>query len=139
MKKRINKITADVFDEVHEIKKAMPGLTAKTVAEILKGRGAVEGIGVSTVNALLRFDTFDEYKRYNEARMAGNKGAREAKPAAAQTEIDLQIMSEEKPRMSEAAREMIENQRRILEGIRRTNDILDVIVCKIFEKWGEPQ
>ena len=139
MKKKINKITEEVFEEIHGIKEAMPGLTAKTVAEILIGRGAVDGIGVSTVNAVLRFPTYGDYKRYNEARTGTGSAAAQAKPMDGQTEIELQIAEEEKPRMSEAAREMIENQRRILEGIRRTNDILDVIVCKIFEKWGEPQ
>ena len=121
MKKKINRITEAVFNEIHSIRDAMPGLTAKTVAEILIGRGAVEGIGVSTVNAVLRFPTFEEYKRYNESRTMTGSAAAQAKAPEGQTEIELPIEGEEKPRMSEAARTMIGNQERIIHLLMELN------------------
>lgn len=117
MKKRVWKITENAFNEIISLKRKYD-MSAADIAEIVIAKGLAETISPKTVAMLCRYGTWENYQAYLAEKNQGNKLRRHPEQEASQTEIDLPIQAEEKPRMSEAARIMILNQDLIRNEIR---------------------
>ena len=129
-KMRERRLGDDVILEVLRINKAYPDMKAADIADLVKGKGLAECVSASWVGDVILCGSLEGYRRKLEERRNRTTGkAPEDEPIEGQTEIELPIDGEDKPRMSEAARTMIENQRTIIDELWHLNRKAGIIVC----------
>ena len=122
-KMRERRLGDDVILEVLRINKAYPDMKAADIADLVKGKGLAECVSASWVGDVILCGSLDGYRRKLEERRTRTTGrAPEDEPIEGQTEIELPIGDDEKPRMSDAARTMIGNQEMIMEELRKLNN-----------------
>ena len=137
-KMRERRLGDDVILEVLRINKAYPDMKAGDIATMIKGKGLAECVSASWVSDVILCGSLEGYRRKLEERRTRKTGrAPEDEPIEGQTEIELPIGDDEKPRMSDAARTMIANQERILEELRELNAHIIQAVNILYDIAGK--